>query len=89
MRKMALSLIFVAAGMALASAGWAQEGRMLVGKYVSWETWEEESAPQAPSAPGTQGESLETPNQARKRLGLAPETPLPQEDTSKQLAKAR
>jgi hypothetical protein len=81
MRKHALLLIVFAVSMTLASASWAQESRMLVGKYVPWETWVENSHPESLTDPSTASSDLErpdeTPNQARRRLGLAPGASLP------------
>ena len=74
MRKVA-PLLLVLTLAALASPGLAAENLMLVGKSVSWETWGEEPKGIVPNA--TLGEAVETPNQRRRRLGIAIEATFP------------
>jgi len=51
------------------------EGQLLVGKQPVWEVWGEASKPSTVST--TTGESLETPNHRRLRLGIHAEDSAP------------
>lgn len=64
----------------LASPGLAAENLMLTGKPASWETWGE--TPRQRSLNSDEGEALETPNQARRRLGLPIAESFPAQDPS-------
>ncbi len=62
----------------LASSGLAAENLLLTGKPANWETWGE--APKKVPAESVAGETLETPNQARRRLRLPIEASFPAVD---------
>ncbi len=68
-------LLLVVSLAVLVPSGLSAENLMLVGKQVSWESWGEEPKGISPSA--SEGETLETPNQKRRRLNLAADAPLP------------
>src|SRR5690242_14675580 len=78
MRHVAPLLLVLTIG-ALSSPGLAADNLMLIGKPVSWEIRGEE--PKGISEKAVMGEALETPNQQRRRLGLAVEASFPAQES--------